>query len=439
MIILFIGCEQAIEIDLPTNQINTENVFKDKRIAEGALANLYASLRDKSMFTPNGLSIRLGLHTDELMYVGNSLGSEYALLYNNTYESTILSSIWSSSYSNLYAINTFILGVKDSEVITENEKQNLLGEAHILRCLYYQNLLQLFGDIPYTTSIDHKINSKLKKTKSEDVLKLIEQDLLNTLDQLTYTDRSPKKFYPNKAVSELMLAKNYLLQGNYIKAEEFAKKLYDNTTYKLENDINQVFKNNASSTIWQLSNTNLTYPTQEASSFIINYSTPQHTLSDDLYNSFEAQDQRKENWIGMYAPIRAHFNYKYKNRLPPNSDENTIMFRIEEAYFILAESLIHQNRQKEAIPIINLIRHRAGLLSPININLNKDEALLAMLNESRKEFFLEHGRRFFDLKRNNMLQLLISVKPNWKPKHAYFPFPEKEILMNPNLNPQNEY
>ncbi|WP_228426441.1 RagB/SusD family nutrient uptake outer membrane protein [Chryseobacterium carnipullorum] len=50
---------------------------------------------------------------------------------------------------------------------------------------------------------------------------------------------------------------------------------------------------------------------------------------------------------------------------------------------------------------------------------------------------MEHGIRFFDLKRWGLLDQLIPVKTNWKSYHAQWPIPQKELLLNPNLNPQN--
>ncbi|MTG98533.1 RagB/SusD family nutrient uptake outer membrane protein, partial [Myroides sp. BIT-d1] len=72
-------------------------------------------------------------------------------------------------------------------------KKTLLGEAYTLRALYYQNLVQLYGDIPYTTSTDYKSNTTISKKPYQVVLVDIEQDLLLALDYLTYSFRSPDK------------------------------------------------------------------------------------------------------------------------------------------------------------------------------------------------------------------------------------------------------
>ncbi|MEC4114968.1 RagB/SusD family nutrient uptake outer membrane protein [Myroides pelagicus] len=441
IILSITSCEKMIEIDLPTDQINTENVFKDKRSANAALTNLYINLRESSIYTGNsqGIGTSLALYTDELESLSTSPTADSFVLFNNLLDPTknILSNIWNTSYTHIYAINSFINGVVKSETISKEEKLQLLGEGYILRAMYYQALTQLFGDIPYTTSTDYKTNTTIKKTSSFEVLNYIEKDLLQANENLSYTYRSIDRYYPNKAVAELILAKNYLLQKNYEKAEFYATLVKDNSMYNLETDLNKVFKNTAKSTLWQLSNSNNTAATYEARNYVMITSNWTSRLTNSLLNSFDNNDLRKIEWVKLYPNTTNNFAFKYKNHLT-NTDECSILFRLEEAYFILSESLIYQNKQDKATFYLNTIRQRAGL-SPLLNTLNKDQVLLAMLEESKKEFFLEHGRRFFDLKRNNKLSLLKSTKINWQDKHALFPYPEKELLINPNLNPQNEY
>jgi len=48
------------------------------------------------------------------------------------------------------------------------------------------------------------------------------------------------------------------------------------------------------------------------------------------------------------------------------------------------------------------------------------------------------GNRFFTLKRLGKLDGLLPVKPNWKTFYRNWPLPQNELLLNPNLNPQNE-
>lgn len=443
--LLFIqSCDKMIQIDLPNDQINTGKAFQDKRSTFAALSNLYTNLRESSFYSgkSQGIGTFLGLYTDELEDRNGPSSSPYAdnyLIYTNSLspERYSLETIWNTAYSHIYAINAFIQGVSQSSGIEEGDKIQLKGEAYVLRAMYYTVLTQIFGDIPYTISTDYRENTFIKKTKVIEVLNNIEQDLLQANAILTYDDRSPEKYYPNKAVVELLLAKNYLLQKKYDKAEFYARLVANNDTYHLEADLAKVFKKTAKSTIWQMSNSTPIAATYEARNYTMIVSYWMYRLSEYFVDSFETGDLRKSTWIKQYLTTDSYYAYKYKVTPTNNTDENSILFRVEEANFTLAEALIYQDREKEAIPYINTIRERAGL-APLPTTLSKEEAKLAMLEESRKEFFLEHGRRFFDLKRNKKLSLLKAEKPNWEDKHALLPLPEKETLINPNLLPNNE-
>ncbi|HCC95646.1 MAG TPA: hypothetical protein DEQ26_15250 [Flavobacteriaceae bacterium] len=103
----------------------------------------------------------------------------------------------------------------------------------------------------------------------------------------------------------------------------------------------------------------------------------------------------------------------------------------------MAEAQINNGNINAGIEFINQIRERSGL-SKINKIRSKEEAIDWLLEEKEKEFFSEFGHRFIDLKRNNRFNQLQLIKPNWKSFHNVLPLPQKELLLNPNLNPQNE-
>ena len=107
-----------------------------------------------------------------------------------------------------------------------------------------------------------------------------------------------------------------------------------------------------------------------------------------------------------------------------------------EQYLIRAEARANLGNAIGAQDDINKIRQRAGLNA--TTASTTAELLEAILNERRVEFFTEHGHRFFDLKRTTMLNTTLeSVKPGWENTDRVFPIPEKELLVNPNLLPQN--
>lgn len=434
----FYSCEQLIETDLPDNQVTREDVFKDMATTEAALTNLYINVRENPFLTKNtnGISYNLSLYTDELDYFANNLND----FYTNTVEAdhTLNASWWDYAYSGIYAANDFIEGLSQSAFIAEADKKAFLGEAYFIRSLYYQYLCQLYGDIPYTLTTDYVYNTAIAKTSYAEMLIQIEKDLKTAVDLLDDSYRNQQRIYPNQSTAKLLLAQNYLLQKKYEEAEKTCLEIINNNTYQLESDLDKVFKKEAKSTLWQLSSNSDTDNTPEASAYIfVSLPPPNVALSTELLNIFETSDKRKQQWIKEVTDGNLSFfhAYKYKNK-ENNTDEYSVFFRVEEVYFMLAEALTYQNRTAEAIGYINIIRQRAGL-NPLPDSLNQDEFIDEMLKESQREFFTENGHRFFDLKRNGKLEKLSIVKPNWQNKHQLFPIPERQLQINPNLQPNN--
>lgn len=434
------SCEKLVNIDLPNNQLNTEDVYADPYTAELALSNLYSNLRETPLFHGGqGLNYDFGKYTDELESFKQE---DYIYLNSLNASSSPTHKYWEQSYVNLYQINAFIEGISASTKIVEIDKNAYLGEAYFLRALYYHNLCQLYGDIPYIKTTDYKTNSRMGKTPHLEVLVLIEKDLNVALELLENNYRHSDRIYPNKAVVELLLAKNYLLQKRYDLAGTFAQNVLDNSLYALETDLDKVFKKNARSTLWQISPNNLNpnfTPTSEALQFIFGETILiiNVAFSPTLLNSFASEDLRLQHWIKTYSDGTTTYShaYKYKNA-SNNTDEFSIHFRLEEAYFIKSEALAYQEKVSEAVTVLNEIRIKRGLTA-LPSTLNKTDFITELLAEYQREFFTEGGHRFLDLKRNNRLNLLETIKPNWEAKHALLPIPESEILMNEKLKPQN--
>lgn len=440
------SCEEILEVDLPNSQVNRSDIFEDPATAKAALAQLYFDFGGSTLF--NGgltkLTYSMSLYTDELTSYFTAGTSDY--LNTFPYYNNILSGddaspqhpVWNTSFQYIYSINALIEGVTSSTKLSDAIKTTYLGDAYFLRAMYYQHLCQLYGAVPYVTTTDYRVNSSIAKTPYEAVLNKVETDLLAALERIAPDYRNPSRFYPNKAVVELALAKNYLLQKNYAEAIVYAQKVLDNPLYQSMNDLNMVFKKTATSTLWQLSK--LLDGSDEGSAHILTSVPPvTASLSATFIQNFAPTDARLEHWTNHLSDgiNTYYYAYKYKNQFS-GTDECTIVYRIEEAAFIKAEALAYQNKTDEAAETLDGIRLRAN--QPIIVrNLSKEPFIDVLVAESQREFFTEGAHRFFDLKRNNRLHVLEDSKPNWKPQHRLLPYPDKQLLLNPNLNPQNEF
>lgn len=439
----FASCEKFIDTDLPYNQIGTEEVFSDASSANAALSGLYAELWSSSIISGDvsGSTAVLGTYTDDLTCYSAYIQNGIVDLYNNAHipSNTIVYNFWSKAYKHIYYANSIIKGVSESKLISQSNKDRLIGEAVILRSLLYYNLSQIFDEIPYTISTDYTYNSKLKKISKEELLSHLEKDVSSVLNGLSDQYANQERIFVNRKVGELILAKIYLLQQKWTNAESLLLPIIQSPLYTFETDITKVFLKTGKHILWQLKPANTTDATKEYLLFNFTTSIPtSFALSESLVNSFELGDLRKQNWIlpvvisqkTYYRPM------KYKNPTNSNSTENSVVLRLEEVYLLYAETLTRQNRIEEAKIWIDKLRQRAGV-GVLPTGLTQTAMFNKIEEESRHEFFAEMGHRFFDLKRLDMMNKIAVSKPNWKTFHSAFPIPERELIINPNLNPQN--
>jgi hypothetical protein len=434
------SCEKMIEVDTPVNQITSQQVFEDVQTANAAMAGLYATLWDNSPLAGDQTGKLLGAYADDLNYYATASTTGILELYNNTQidSNTAVYSYWSSAYQKIYTANAIIEGTQNSTALSVTDKNRIKGEALLVRSILYYYLQQIFGDIPYPDTTNYQINQSLAKITSAEVLTRMETDLGESISLLVDEYRNTERIYPNRKVAQLMLAKVYMLQNKWSEAESILKEIKQNSMYQFETNITKVFNKSGTHILWQLKPKNPGDATKEAAAYyFINAAPSNFALSQNLIAVFNSSDLRKQNWITA-VPFNGNTWYradKYKNRTN-NTTEYSIIFRLDEVYLLLAEALAQQNKTSEALPYLNTTRQRAGIASLI-LPITKETFLNEVLLENRKEFFTEMGHRFLDLKRLNQLNSLYPAKPNWKEFHKVWPIPQKDILLNPNLNPQN--
>ncbi|WP_454045096.1 RagB/SusD family nutrient uptake outer membrane protein [Chryseobacterium sp. Marseille-Q8038] len=423
---------------MPNNQIASNEVFQDLQTANSALSALYADVMTNSPISGANLDAALGVYTDELDEFSTTITPTRELYLNQqTDTNQTVYSIWVSSYKHIYTANAILAGVDKSTGISASDKKYLKGEALFIRTLMFFYLNQLYGDIPLPNTTDYNVNQIIKKTPSSEVLSKLENDLNQVLTLLQDDYRNTERIYPNKMTARLLLAKIYMAQQQWIQAEQILKEIIQSSIYLMETDITKVFQKSGKHILWQLKPANNTSLKQATLYYFSNAKPNSYTLNNNLVNSFSSNDLRKQHWMAVvsYNGESWYRAEKYKNRDNTNTNEYSIIFRIEEPYLLLAETLANQNKLTEGLTYLNPIRQRAGL-APLS-NLSQPDLLSEILLEDRREFFTETGHRFLDLKRMGKLNTFLNVKPNWKNYHNLWPIPQNELLLNSNLKPQN--
>lgn len=443
ILLIFTGCDSFVEVDLPKSQLTNAAVFDSYSTADAAMADIYAKIRDTGPLNGSytGISNQLGNYTDELTAYGGPSNPSIPF-YNNTLlaSSGNVLQYWNTSYNQIYAANAVLEGLQASKNITEDNKNNLLGEALFIRALSHFYLVKLYGGIPYIKNTDYRQNSIASRMSIEEVFKNIISDLEKAISLLPANYTSSQRLRPNKYCGRALLAKAYLENQSYEAASNEASAIINNTAMYSLTQLNTVFLLNSTETIWQLNSGEAGKNSQEGTLFIFQQGPPSFTaLNAQLVESFSDQDLRKSNWIKEVKNSgQSWFHaYKYKEQnYTPASKEYSVIFRTAEQYLIRAEARARTGDLIGAKEDLNKIRTRAGLGN--TTAESQDEILNAVLQERRWELFTESGHRFFDLQRFKELNAVLSVvKPGWDTNDQLLPIPENEMKANPNLRPQN--
>jgi hypothetical protein len=444
VLVLLYGCDSFVEVDLPSSQLTSVTVFEEKATANAAMTDIYSKLRDSGLLTGNGsgMNATLGTYSDELDYYGVTTGGTQ-FFYNNTVlpNNGTVAGWWSASYNQIYSANAVYEGVKASTKLSQSDKNQLMGEALFVRALVHFYLVNLFGDIPYVTTTNYQQNREVHRMSISTVYNSIIADLEAAKGLLPASYFGGLRTRPNKFVVSALLARVYLYNGNWNEAANEASAVMNETgTYTLESDLDTAFLKDSESTIWQLVPQVEGRNTDEGANFIFTAGPPPFVaLRNEFLDAFEAGDLRKIHWMKAVSNGSQtwYHAFKYKEQTFTGvTREYSIVFRLSEQYLIRAEARALQGDLIGAKDDLNAVRNLAGLSN--TTALSQQDIIEAIQGERRVEFFTEFGHRFFDLKRANQLDSTLSpLKPGWNATDVLLPLPESELLLNPNLAPQN--
>ena len=437
------GCDHFVEVNLPPTQLTSEAVFNDRQTANAAMAEIYYQLRANGLLSGrlSGLSASLGLYADELTYWGDDSITAFdyhanSILPNNG----DVHLLWTTTYNQIYAANSLLEGVASSVALSTTDKEQLRGEGLFVRALLHFYLTALFGDIPYISTTDYRLNNIAIRVPETMAYGLVIADLVEA-SELLGDYPTEGRVRPNQYAVQALLARVYLYDGKWAEAANASSAVLNATDLYSAGSTATNFLKDSNSTIWHLMPPLDGQNTDEGATFIFTSGPPpQVSLAATLVDDLEPGDNRKTNWIGTITDGTAswyHVN-KYKEQLNTGTSvEYPIVLRIGEQYLIRAEARARQGELIGAKEDLDILRGIAGL-GPSGA-VSQEDVLQAILRERRIELLTEFGHRFFDLRRFGRLDTVLgATKMGWESHEKFFPIPEAELLLNPNLNPQND-
>ncbi len=434
-------CNDFEEAEPANNQMLWEDVFNDAQTARAAMTQVYADMRQNGFLTGNGNGIGClaGCLADELVAYSNipdSFQAFYTLQITDG--SKTVKALWNSSYRQIYMCNAILQGISQSTMLEEETKKQLRGEALFTRALVHFYLTNTFGEIPYITATDYNVNRKMGKIKPSEVYQKVVADLEEAA-MLLPVQESPLKIYPSNKTAYAFLSRVHLYQKEYAKAYSVALSLLQDTELNTLQPLDKVFLKESTGTLWQFAPATASANTLEGGFYVLAAAPSTRTaLQPELVEAFAVDDLRKTAWVGSVTGSSVlYFPLKYKESKPSGaSKEYSVVFRIEEQFLIAAEAAVLLGQWQDANHWLSVFKESRGLQ---HVYSEMEEVLMAEIEQQRRlEFFTESGHRFYDLKRWNRLhQKMPQLKQNWTTRFELLPIPQTELLLNPNLLPQN--
>ncbi|MDR6943755.1 RagB/SusD family nutrient uptake outer membrane protein [Mucilaginibacter pocheonensis] len=441
----FLGCKKFVEVPPPKTQVVNSEVFKDSQAATSAVLGIYINMLSDFDFENSGVTAFSGLSADELedfnQITENLQFQNNALLPSNG----TIANMWGSAYKTMLLINTCIEGLKASSSLTPAVKNQLLGECEFDRAFINFYLVNLWGNVPLVISSDWRQNQTIGQSSPATLNSAIIADLKSAQTLLTESYPTDGHVRPNKWAATALLARVYLYNNDYANAEIQADAVIKSGIYTPLPNPNDAFLASSQEAIWQLMpSQNIVLTTQEAVVFLgYTGNPPNFTIKNSLFNSFEAGDARKTDWITSLSYNNQFYNvpFKYKDIGTYGSttpSEYYIMLRCAEQFLIRAEARAQLNKTADALVDLNMIRNRAQL--PNLQVTDKATLLMAIANENRHEFFTEWGHRWLDLKRTNQAAPVLSLeKKGWKSTDVLYPIPQTDINTDRQLKQNPGY
>lgn len=459
-LLTFTGCEKYLEnTALPAGTIAGKDAFVSDNSVSAIVTGNFLALSNSGIFS--GVSYLSALYTDELKPIATSNTNAIAF-YKNSIASDQARQ-WSDLYAQIYAVNAAIEGIQSTKA-TLYYKNQWLGESYFTRALLYFQLVNLYGDAPLALTTDYRVNAVLPRALQSNVYQQIIKDLQEAQSLLGadykdgYGANTTARVRPNKAVATALLAKVCLYAKEWQQAETAATTIITDPAYQLSALPQAFLADNGSNkeTIWAIA-TNNDERTPEYGQYNSGMPAAVTTdpagtynvlvaMSDTLAKSFEPNDGRFTNWVRstVYTGVTPAVTYYFPNKYKSNAAgvERPVFLRLAELYLIRAEARAKLTNLADAADDLDAVRLRAGL--PATTAATQAGLLAAIARERKVELFTEFSNRFFDLKRTETIDgVMTNISPLkggvWSHFKQLWPIPPADLKLNLALTPNPGY
>ena len=469
LLLLFSQCDDNILESTSYGQVTSQQFWRNGDDVVSAVNAIYEPLLQENYF--GHYERTWDIQSDDMWRAGDHAEDQSIEYFTYDASNPKLIDTWKWRYEMISRSNAVLINAPKVEM-DASLKNRSLGEAYFLRGFSYWRHFLVHGAVPIFVEED-VIAGNLNKPKAtlDEVKARIEEDLLQAAELLPESYQAD----PNnlgrvcKGTAYGLLTKFYVYTEQFQKAIDAGKNVTQNASYSLAPTFDQNFN------IETENNPEMLFSMQYKDGWTTDdtpqiYTTPRpwggwdfREPIQDLIDEFEPGDPRLgytvfqvgdmvdlggEEGVQEYTSDLSQTGYhfrKYASWRPTgglNAGQNAPILRSADVYLLVAEAKIRLGQNGDAE--LNAVRARADL-SPITNATMKD-----IIHERRVELAGENERHQDLLRwdKGGVIDIVDfygqdrgALKPArifQRPKHYYFPIPQREIDLSNGVLVQNE-
>ena len=235
------SCDDYLDVEPATNVASTELVFGSEGEARTALYGIYAQVASDNLFGGRLYNdFQLNSDVDFATNTNESAAGNKAQRFDVRSDASNVETLWNNLYKGVETANEFIYNLQKSEIYAETTEDGateaadgtittvqvpkvtaetqMMGEAKVMRAMFYHELLSYWGDIPFTLQSTYETNNlNPTLTPRQEVSDALIADLQHAAEYM-YSDKESSISAPERISQEAayaMIARLALQAGGY--------------------------------------------------------------------------------------------------------------------------------------------------------------------------------------------------------------------------------